>query len=133
MTNFWNYIADVPRNIWLSNETPYYVFRQWNNFGRRMETDSGTNFRTLFRFGYLNTFNSFTASEYNQSMFIDPTIQVAPTQLNGITMWNDTIPQTTCIATRFWPEVTGWHFVDRSCYYEEVGARNTSSGNTYNI
>jgi len=125
-TNYWDYVFDVPKNIFLSNETPYYTFRHWNQQGRPLNTsDSNKLMGTYSRFSNLNTFNSFTATETAPSLFINPVIQTAVTQENRVYMFNNSY-QTTCPATRYGPTLYGWHYVDRSCHYEEVPARNAS-------
>ena len=133
-TNYWNYIADVPKNIWLSNETPYYVFRHWNQFGVPLNvSDNIAMTGTFFRFSMLNTFNSFTASEYTvsnilgNSLFIDPVIQTSlatTNQKNAIQMFNYTF-QTNCPVYRYSDYLAGWHYEDRSCHYEEIKANAT--------
>ena len=125
-TNFWNYAANVQKNIWLSNETPYYNFKNWNQQGIPLNVSNylrlGT---TYFRFSNLNTFNSFTATETAPSLFIDPVMQTTVTQNNTIFMFNQTFAPS-CPSTRYGPNLTGWHYVDRTCHYEEVPAQNAS-------
>jgi len=119
-TGFWNYIADVPKNIWLSNETPYYVFKQWNQLGQLVNaSENNAMVGSFFRYSTLNTFNSYTAYEYANSLFIDPVIQTALTQRNEILMYNNSY-QTTCPSTRYTPALFGWHYQDRSCHYAEI-------------
>ena len=134
LTNFWNYVADVPKNIWLSNETPYYNFRHWNQQGMPLNTNSTNLLGTFFRYSMLTTFNSFTAYEYTvsnvlgNSIFIDPVMQVAPTQRNEVWYFNGAY-HASCPNTRYSPELYGWHYQDRACHYEEIPA--TLAG--YNI
>ncbi len=129
LTNFWNYVADVPKNIWLSNETPYYVFTHWNQQGMPLNTTNNILMAgSYFRFSTLNAFNEFTATETTPSLFLYPVIQVAPTQSNQIQMWNYTF-QTNCPIARYGASLVGWHYADRSCLYEEIKANATE----YNI
>ncbi len=126
-TNFWNYIADVQKNIWLSNETPYYTFKHWNQQGVPLNTNNGSINGTFFRFSMLNTFNSFTAYEYSvgnvlgNALFIDPTIQVLTTQRAEVQYFNGTY-HTSCPNTRYAPGLTGWKYQDRACHYNEIPA-----------
>ena len=130
LTNFWNYVADVPKNIWLSNETPYFNFKHWNQQGLPLNTSDPNLVGTLFRYSMLNTFNSFTAYEYTtanilgNSLFIDPVMQVAVTQKNAVQFfWNTAPGVATCTAARYgYVNLNGWYYEDRNCHYTEVPA-----------
>ncbi|MGV8086929.1 MAG: hypothetical protein ACP5N1_04825, partial [Candidatus Woesearchaeota archaeon] len=130
LTNFWNYVSDVPKNIWLSNETPYFNFRHWNQQGVPLTVNDTNLNGTFFRYSMLNTFNSFTAYEYSvnnilgNSLFIDPVIQTVVTQRNAIQMWNNSF-QASCPVARYGYPMFGWHYEDRSCHYEEIKANAT--------
>src|SRR3989344_2812340 len=139
LTNFWNYVADVPKNIWISNETPYYNFRHWNQQGLPLNTSAINLLGTFFRYSMLTTFNSFTAYEYTasnvlgNSIFIDPVIQVVPTQRNEVQFFNGA-SHTSCPITRYGSGIHGWYYQDRSCIYNEVTANATGQniGTTIN-
>lgn len=128
-TNLWNYVADVTKNIWLSNETPIYNFKHWNYQGFPLDTNVTNLDNAYFRFSEISAFNDFSVTETANGIFIDPVIgQLVPTQRNEVQYFNNEYAAA-CLNTRYAPALTGWHYQDRWCRYEEIPATLTG----YNI
>ncbi len=128
--NLYHFVMNPTKNVFYSNETPKFTFKVADSNGQYLNTDDNRFNTSYLRFGIINAYKEFTATETASSQLMDPRIMTTystaatlpnPTPFNNLKFMFDEFDSGIFCQTATYPDkLFGWHINNRYCLYENM-------------